>query len=353
MLDDFSCRYAEAKHVVIQGREDGFSQVGDEPSRLNADVTKVFSTQAGVRVTTFDDPRPDGYVFGYFEIPATVVAGLFVVSLKAVADDRTDSLFIGNLDDILAPPDRRPASIFSVRTGALGTTRGWHRSGPLAWARFEDIRLTTGSAAPGAARLERDLTAYVRSAPGGLPVDVSVSDDTAVDFMAMAWCEAPLEHGGYTRAIRRLSLAQGEPVVQLWGGFDLRTQAAGNPFVGDTPCDEARPLACFQHTGRPVPNAVSAYDRPGDAQGLARQWSQGRYRATEPVRGDAFATAADADRFCGKRFGAGWRVADLNLGGNDFAVSGEGGPELDGLRVWVDIKDQPYATCWARPGKAP
>jgi len=110
---------------------------------------------------------------------------------------------------------------------------------------------------------------------------------------------------------------------------------------GDTDCDQALPLLCFSDLGLPEP--VSS---PGVNQYYT--WSGGIVATTPPVAPalDGLATLTDADLYCEAEFGPDFRAAEFHDGwGWNFLAYGNVGEEP---RFWVDIDDQPDATCWTR-----
>ncbi len=114
-----------------------------------------------------------------------------------------------------------------------------------------------------------------------------------------------------------------------------------DPYVGDTPCATALPVACIRPGSQPAPV-------DGEGRIVTAQWSGGDIAVTGPVRGDRFRTVAEVHAFCRRQFGPDWRVATVQDGGRNQSVSGRGDPTTVTDRVWVDIADQPHGVCWAR-----
>ena len=110
-----------------------------------------------------------------------------------------------------------------------------------------------------------------------------------------------------------------------------------DPYHGDTQCHQQRPLLCFRDIDAPVPETL---DDP-------LYWTGGIFASTPPQRGNRFKALADANAFCASTFGEGWRVASFHDGGG-WTLKGYGIPSSGNSRVWIDIKDQPDATCWSR-----
>jgi len=110
-----------------------------------------------------------------------------------------------------------------------------------------------------------------------------------------------------------------------------------NPYTGDTPCEDSRPLLCFIDINVPAPAYLP------DPQ----YWSGGLVAVTDDIRGDKFSKVTEANAYCAQNFGKDWRVASFHDGGG-WALRAYGSVGNEARRVWVDIKDQPSGTCWAR-----
>ena len=120
-------------------------------------------------------------------------------------------------------------------------------------------------------------------------------------------------------------------------GSDTENQRHCDPYHGDTKCHLERPLLCFRDIDAPVPETL----------GDPLYWTGGILASTPPQPGNRFKTLADANAFCASTFGEGWRVASFHDGGG-WTLKGYGIPSYGNSRVWIDIKDQPDATCWSR-----
>lgn len=346
LLHGFNCRRGETRRIVVRGHEDGFSPAGDEPSGRRPGMIALAEEPAFTPHANYDSLVSDVVLADHFDVPPTISRGLFVISLRAVSAVPNDTLFIGDYHRNFVSPPRPDAEMFYARTDNLVEQSGWRVSGPLAWAEFADIPLTHPSE-QGRHREAASLLQRIRS--GVLPqFDVRVADDTAVDFMGVAFCEEPASHGGLTLAVMPEFSSPSRRIAILSGKSHGSGHAPADPFVGDTPCDNLLPLACIRETGATAPAALSHQRKGTSSSNAARHWSGGVLGLTDPVRGADLATVGDADRACEKRFGRGWRVADYHSGGAGLDIAGYGGPLPRGKRAWVDIKDQPYATCWRR-----
>jgi len=110
-----------------------------------------------------------------------------------------------------------------------------------------------------------------------------------------------------------------------------------NPQSGDTICKIEKPVLCFLDIDAPVPQSLE------DPQ----HWSGGVLALSSPVPATQFKSLKTANTYCAATFGEGWRVASFHEGGG-WAIKGYGVPAPKGTKFWIDIKNQPKATCWAR-----
>lgn len=120
--------------------------------------------------------------------------------------------------------------------------------------------------------------------------------------------------------------------VGCWSGCDA--------YHGDTPCTKALPLLCIKKSGPgfplPVPTSV-------DNSNQYHKWSGGVIGTTKPTVPPP--TRAAANALCVQEFGPGFRVAEHHDGwGWHFQAYGGVGNQAQNF--WVDINDQPGATCW-------
>jgi len=339
MLSDFKCRRAETKTILVRGLEDGFSPAGTEngfrrPERRTARTASI------TREVGYDNSQTDGEFTDSILAPGNIADGLIVLGLKPLLVDRTDTLSIGNL----APTEqgRWGRNHFSSGIGALSTRAGWKRLGALYYARMGDVRFAAPRPPPpGPGRAYSSLQDYLSSSAAPHWIDVIVQDDTAVDFIGMAFCQAPARRRGLTLASVAGPAAKIPGVISLSCFFaDENTQQFGL-YSGDTACATRLPVACLRPGREATPMATL-----GSA--AARTWTGGQLKLSRPVAGDQFARISDVDRFCAQSFGPDWRTAAVHDGLKSEGLTGRGDQKTVVGRVWVDIADQPYATCWRR-----
>ena len=119
---------------------------------------------------------------------------------------------------------------------------------------------------------------------------------------------------------------------------------ACDPYQGDTPCTEARPVLCVHTTGSAAPGTPSV-------------WFAGETNITAPVQGCVLTSIAAADAICSDAFGPEWRMAEWH----DGAQGDTGSADVIGSwtfsafgswtstdRLWIAINDQP-ANCFPLP----
>lgn len=336
ILRAYKCRTAETKRIIIRGVEDTHSPVGDEPNFIRED-RRFPDTLSFFSGGSYDQIQADRRMTDSFEVPANTAGGLFLIRLKAVANNDNDTIAIGDIRTYVAPDPavRR----FSSLVPRLEQSLGWSRQNDIHFAELSAIALRQPNRA--ASSPDRTLLDFIRSGMNGGWVDVMVQDDTSVDFIGVALCLEPPGGQGLS-----LSSWQGEPhpidgVVALTCGHGGRDQHACGHYVGDTPCATRLPVACIRPTAAPIPRALTRHFSSG-------VWSGGRLAFTKPTPGSNFATIGEVDAYCAASFGAGWRAAELHDGTHNTGISGYGDPATLPHRAWVDIIGQPYATCWAR-----
>jgi hypothetical protein len=344
LLRAYRCRQAETKRIILRGVEDGFSPVGDEPTSLRAGRRNAF-TLSFVNVGAYDQYAADSRMGDSIESPSRVARGLFVMSLRRIGSNANDTISIGDLSS-------QGRSVWGGRRfgghpSSLVPAVGWQRQGTLYFAELDQVRFLPQI--PGMPAALRDgplgrsfatLLDYIRAGDGRTWVDVMIEDDTSVDFIGMAVCEEPPRGKGLTMAPAIYPKARLRNLTVMACRAVKDDDHICNPYVGDTPCSTSLPITCLRPGDAP---------RPAVTQDTFAQttWSGGTLAFTEPVRGDRFRTIRDADRHCAARFGADWRTATMHDGVQE-GISAFSGPGPEPARAWVDIADQPYATCWAR-----
>jgi len=353
MLADFQCRYGQTQHILIKGEDDNFKFGNAEPSRR---ITKLKDYPGHVTnypyLRDYDDTSQDKAFTDFFEVPENVSRGLFVIRLAELDDYGSDSISLLDLPTTISDNILSFRHSFNSYVNDLGDHSGWHRSaGNVYTARLRDIRFQYNDLEyePWVERQYDDLLTYIQSLGRDMTLDVLIAEDTGVDFMGLALCTEPPEAMGVTFAEFKFSDQPKADFQLLSCDLDYDTPRC-NPFTGDTLCSTALPLACFIDTGEPVPQMkddVSLLTR----QYIQTYWSGGHIKVTPAMRGDHFKTLAEANQYCAAEFGDGWRVLDYHDGGFK-GVAAHRLQDMPDSAVWVDIKDQPKGTCWARDDKA-
>lgn len=335
-LAAYQCAKPERKVIVIRGVEDGFSPAGVEPIFLRPERR----TPSLVGMSTggaYDRNQADVGFTDSLQAPPSVVRGLFVIGMRGMEGSRTDFVLIGDIptQETANTTGRAFRSLFPD----MARQPGWRVSGDVYSAELENlVFVRQDRAAPGA---PRNLLEHLRMRERPSWVDVVISEDTSVDFIGMAMCVAPPQGKGVTFYAAPSRLPDLAGMVILGCNATRDDRAACDPYVGDTACDTPLPVACIRAVEKPVPNRFSNLYR-------GRIWSGGDLAVAPAAPASRFRTIADVDAYCAGSLGPGWRTVEAHdgLGGN---VLGGPGVRTDfEPRVWVDIADQPYATCWAR-----
>ncbi|MCF8505711.1 MAG: hypothetical protein K9G59_12435 [Caulobacter sp.] len=340
LLRAYKCRRAETKQIIVRGVEDNYSPAGDEPNfiregRQSADNLTFFAGGS------YDQIQMDRRFTDSFRVPADTARGLFVIRMKAIGNNDNDSISIGDIStfsDAWLPR-------FGAGVIALERASGWTKRRDFYSAEFaaiihraaprpppDGVRSTTAGAS---------LLDFVRNGGADGRIDVLVQDDTSVDMMGAAVCIEPPRGKGFSLSLFKGVPVPGADIVTISCSHGGRDQYSCDPYVGDTSCATPLPVACFRPSGAPMPKSLE--------QHYARQmWSGGNLAFTEPAPGAQFRTIGEVDRHCAGRFGPQWRAARLHDGMSGLGIAGFGDTRRLSSRAWVDIVDQPYATCWTR-----
>lgn len=336
LIDGFTCHRAETKQVLIRGVEDNFSSQGAEPARPHPRLAgQDFNLM--LNESRFDNLTPDQGLTDYLEFSSGTVSGLIVMKLRPLLNNDNDVMLIGDFmtREVDDPPGR--TDVLSGHLLSHLAAGYWKRAGDVWWASLSDLPLESG----------RSLLAAVQDSHERMVVDIHVSDDTVVDFIAAVSCESPQTDTGVSlrhvpsddavaRDIAVFASRQGNPAVP--------TEHSADPFVGDEPCSKRLPLLCYADRASPAPEALPP---PGPLD-TTRHWNGGELAATAPVRGDTFRTVTEADARCAAEFGREWRTAEWGDGGLMGSFAGKAGGRRFSGRYWIDVRGQPYATCWRR-----
>lgn len=344
LLNAHACGEGETKQILVRGVEDAYSPAGAEPGLIRPGRTMGSWLPRDGTAGDYDQVNTDRALADSFEIPEGVASGLFLFRARGLSGSGNDTLNFGDFGgrDLVAGS--------GLRGGGLVTEfprqPGWTVRDDLYFADLADIRVVRPPPADlGGAQDERwvevSLTDYFNDTASPTWLDVNLQDDTAMDFMGLALCIAPKVKRGVTLMPFRSPSPERRGVVELTCHNVSDASRRCDPYVGDTPCETILPVACLRPDDIPSPTSPNR----GWVSSL---WSGGRIAVTAAVRGDAFRTVRDVDALCTRHFGKGWRVAALHDGGRYQSVAGVGDPDSVTDRVWVDIADQPHATCWAR-----
>lgn len=328
LLNDWRCRRAETKEVLLRGMEDDYSGAGKEQA---AEFSRLpfGDFVPHERRADYDESIADAVIADVFDVSSRVASGVLVFRARPFDKVDNDGVIVGDFG-ASGPIEHRPVALTDFNQ-IVGDT-DWRRAGDLFWVPFAELRLNSGAT----------LLAHIRAADRIRTIGVKISDDTMVDFMGAAVCVGPSTKAGMTFALAANGRETQSGLVAFYCHSDGESC---DPFAGDTPCDSLAPLLCFREQGAAAPLALS---HGGETPDRLRRWSGGEVAATEPLRASDFATVRDADRACADRFGEGWRVADWHLGGGFHFSAASGGRRFAPGRYWIDIKDQPYGTCWSR-----
>ncbi len=323
LIDDYRCAPGETRKVAVRGVEDGYSSEGQERAGMHPRLPDRYARMTHLQ-TDYDSRVPDRVLADWFELPGQTTSAMLVIRYRLTSGVLNDTLALGNLAD--------NAELVSIDTSQWDTREGWDRHDDIHWVDLARAETPSG----------RSVIDIIRASPGVSIFDVFVQDDTSVDFMALAWCEAPPTRMGVTLH----SIPVPEDKAPDVAAFECRPATSGEPdckpFVGDQPCDSPMPMLCFRDLDLPRPPEAAFSSL------TSRRWSGGEVAATEPIKASRFRTITDADRYCASRLGRDWRVAEWSAGGAGYGFAAKSGGRSFSGRYWIDIRGVPYGTCWSR-----
>lgn len=341
-IHDYQCRYGERREVMILGEPDNYHYTytgQQETTKPPLHLAHVPGELAhGLVRRDYDEPGNDKVLSDYFVIPPGVSHGQFIIRAKPNSESASnDALQVGDLADRDPNNDMRAKKLSFARFAELEDV-GWTVEEDVYRGVFSEVKFLN---VDGSYSSEFEtMQAFLQTLKAPQIIDIVATDDTIVDFAAVVLCFEPEEKLGVTLAVQNSLTDIPENIVLLTCQDDY-TNYPCNGIYGDTPCSESLPLACYSGNYSSAPPLSEEY------VAFERHWSGGSLRFTEPVRGDAFETAADADAYCASQFGGNYRIVEFHQGGehNISAWSADG--KLSG-RAWIDIRNQPNGTCWAR-----
>ncbi len=331
MLEAYKCHRVETKHIIIGGKEDGFSKEGDEAVAANEAQTYRFKKSSNATVfRDYDEGGFDKQLVDKFNIPSKTAHGILVTRVRQISSLKNDHVSIGDLT-----ADYEKGNYGGVTVAGPVEGYKWRFDGELISVNLQDAVFPSRVNRP---RDYDDLLAYIRGAQtterATTPVYISIADDTIVDFIGFAVCEQPAENKGLTfTSIESLAPENG---VAL-SCFD-ENNIACNAYAGDMLCSAELPIACFKDGMAPMPNFPDPM--------FERHWSGGMTKLTPPIRGDAFTNADDVHEYCAGLFGEDWRAGSIHDSVNNYIIS-LGDPIPTGTKTWVDVKGERYGNCWA------
>lgn len=347
LLQAFQCRTSEHKEIILRGVEDAYDPSGDEPSALSQQAATTRNVSQ-ISQNFFDNSQADNHFQDHALVPSRISSGLIVIRMRPIIDNENDRIQLGDRSEVRTYLN---SSGYFVRFLPELEDAGWSRDGDVYSIAIGELRFTSLHRMGSEDVVEvtsrsghASLLEYIRSGEGASSVDLSISDDTSVDFWGLAVCLEPETGAGVTYAVRPLGFGEAYTGM-VWLSSDATPeQYFSNPYVGDTPCETELPLACFLDLNQAAPRQINALV---DGDYPLRVWSGGTIAGTPAVAASRFETIDDADAYCEAEFGADWRVLTYHDGGIPGHALAYGSLADPDQRHWIDIRGQPYGTCWA------
>jgi len=329
ILADFSCGFAEQKLVLINGVEDNYRLDVPEPSHPNPNLSRYSHTSFEQR--PYDVAGLDKFFFDTFRVPSNISQGLFVIALDPLGVNNNDEFSIVKGPNYVS----YGKNIYTIPIVDMKKNTGWFHTGGIYSIALDKLTRFNNTKVNDA----ESLLSYIQSSDEESVFDFGTTDDTRVDFAAIAVCQKPVTITGLTFFNTNAELIYQTKGLNTINCNERNTGIFNpcNPIKGDTSCETSLPVACFYDRGLSVPQTFDgAY------------WSGGDVALTSPRRGDSFKTISDVDAYCRTEFGNLWRTASFHDGGGKKPLTSSVPIVGPTGRVWIDIKDQPYGTCWTR-----
>jgi len=319
-LNNYTCRKAETKQILMGGIEDNYSTADLEP--VNFTKTELAELNRSDSLGRFyDEAGHDKDLIDKFEFDGEIAHGFLVLKARSLTDYENDWISVGLISDRQATIGYR----FTFKITDIGEINAVERSDDIITLRLLDIK-----------QMRFDdkgipFSEVVKTIEKDALLRVVVSDDHQVDFMGFALCLKPKTQKGTTFTINE------RPVKPGFTNVTCGRSHKCDLYGGDKSCKEAFPVVCANpHYQASPDNLAETYET---------NWSGYAIKYSRAVRGDSFDTADDVHDFCRAEYGDDWRVMGLADMPADILAFGYGDSQKTG-RAWINIGDQPYANCW-------
>lgn len=337
-LNQYNCRIAETKHIIMGGYEDEYAPGNEEinsPGSLRDFMVSRTGSRGSVAVTRgYDEAGHDNAFLERFDnFPTGLAHGFVAIRLKPLGRLNNDSITIGQLED-----GDNLSHVSGFGFANLDLNPWWHWDADILYAHLSELPFRTYFYSDGRPKPSRHDTVLSYIKEGLHPVDFIIKDDTMVDAIGFALCTEPKTKAGNTFLVKPLS----DTILALScnpldGGLDHC-----NRYAGDTVCSQALPLACFREGEDSIPDGVSKTNK------FIWSWTGGTLKFTEPIQGNSLKSQADGHALCQSRFGTDYRMSNTHDGFQSQSISAYGTPPQSET-VWVDSNLEPYGNCWPRP----
>lgn len=341
ILDDFRCPRGQAKIVLMHGMDDNFASAGKESATVRPELLKIarFREMAEDRHAIFahrnyDEAGVDKFLIDHFDFPRGVLSGIFVTKLRAVGNNESDSITIGQSDLPIHAANLNGEIAYLVNNFDPTTKANAAHGNSLIIQELESMRLDDATQAS-----PKEFLDFVNSKRRPDRIDVIIQDDTMVDYVAFAMCQEPTIPMATT--FTEFAHDTGFPDLSYFSCFSDFSQPSCDPFRGNHACTVSAPIACYKDGNRKPPAALK------NSQLDDQNFVGGEVRLSRAVRPDSFVTLKAANDFCAAEFGQGARVTTYHEATGSQMIS------YSNLalraRGIIHVGGQPYGNCWDRP----
>lgn len=310
LISGFQCHAAETRHVFFSSQDERVSaETPSDPQPLVQISPPVLTAEGFVLVETGAGAAPERIVF-------------------QLSDGQRESARTAS------------ASGWTVEAGYLHARMSQLLVDSPAQPQGQSAARSRIEALPGS------LLHHIRTGGGELTIDMLADAALSIGQAAVVLCEEPPSSMGLAMSTIVVEADLPSPVTMIGCHYERGDLPQCDPLRGNAPCDAPLPLLCFRDLDASAPDTVSASFPYAHLYEF--YWSGGHIAATGEIRGDALATIRDANALCENELGAGWRVASYHEAARSNNFVAYGALNEPFRFHWLDIKDQPYATCWRR-----
>lgn len=142
LLRAYECRSSETKKIIVRGIEDNYSPNGVEPNFVRPDRQTVENNSLYTG-GSYDQIQTNRQFTDSLQVPSHIISGIFVIRLKPIDGDNTDSITIGDI--VTATSSNPNVRRFGSTIAALTELAGWAKTEDIFYTDFDNIKFAISS----------------------------------------------------------------------------------------------------------------------------------------------------------------------------------------------------------------